>query len=68
MVFNYTINCFRSDINMAGQKFHIKGAYAVRNFEKRIFSIILYFKAEHLVNFLLKFQDDWSKIQRARAF
>ena len=53
---------------MAGQKFHIKGAYAVRNFQKRIFSIILYIKVEHFIYFVLKFQDDWCKIERARAF
>ena len=45
-----------------------KGAYSVRNSEKNIFSIILYIKAEHLENVVSKFQDDWRKIDRGRAF
>ena len=46
----------------------LKGAYSVRNFEKCIFTIILYSKVKQLENFVSKFQDDWSKIRRARAF
>ena len=38
------------------------GTYSVRNFEKCIFSIILYIKVEHLENVVSKFQDDWRKI------
>ena len=45
----------------------VKRAYSARNFEKCIFSIILYTKVEHLQN-VLKFQDDWSKIEKAKAF
>ena len=40
----------------------LKGAYSVRNFEKCIFSIILYIKVKHLENVVSKFQDDWRKI------
>ena len=40
----------------------------MRNFEKCIFSIVLYIKVEHFENVVSKFQDDWSKIERARAF
>ena len=59
IVINFLIKYFRA---------LMKGALSVRNFKKCIFSIILYIKVEHLENVVLKFQDGWSKIKRARAF